>query len=116
MRCARAIAYVIDYCYARSKYIIIHPGSAIFYPFTKGIHFEYSHYIEKKMFELFYYYAEGPLPDAFFIYQMIMMDYLDSVMKQLLENPYVYNLTEIKEPHYMVAQLEDGSWGHYRFL
>ena len=116
LRCARAIAYVRDYSDARSKYIIIHPQSRMFYPFTEGIHFEYSHYIEKKMFELVWYYAEDPLPDVFFIYQTIMMDYLDSVMTQLLENPYVCNLTKIKEPHYIVAQLEDGSWGYYRFL
>ena len=68
------------------------------------------------MFKVFWLkYGKGFLSCIFYIYQKIMADYLESVLCQIQNDPYVNDLTNIKEPNYMIVHMNNGKWGFHRF-
>ena len=79
------------------------------------INFAYDQYITDKMYRTFgLIFGSDFLTNILFIYQKIISDYLDTVLKQIEENPYAVDLSGIREPNYLIVQLKNGTWGYYR--
>lgn len=116
IRCARAITFVSNFKWIDSIDVILHPRGVLKIPCgLKGINFSYCINITDEMYiTLFSRYGRDFDSCALFIHQMIISDYLDTMLKQIEENPYADDLSGIKEPNYLVVQLKNGTWGYYR--